>query len=214
MSKIWFTSDHHFGHGRIVGYCNRPWWRLAHPEDRCNRHLMKVVPNTQLMENDLVQRWNSRVAEEDTVYHLGDFAWWKLPPEEVVRIRQRLNGKIKLLVGNHDVDRMTRAMLPSTCELFFEAGDGNSAALSAVIQLDGKTIALAHHGPHSSPHRDMTGLLEHTDLLLHGHSHAHRGIIVRQTNRGDGKMIPTVDMSVEGWDYAPASLDEILEKIK
>jgi calcineurin-like phosphoesterase family protein len=25
--------------------------------------------------------------------------------------------------------------------------------------------------------------------------------------------IPTVDMSVEGWDYAPASFDEILARV-
>jgi len=48
------------------------------------------------------------------------------------------------------------------------------------------------------------------DLLLHGHSHCAKGVVVRKV----GAEVPAVDMGVEGWDYAPASLDEILARVK
>jgi len=55
-SKIWFTSDHHFGHKNIIEFSKRPF------------------ANVEEMNAELVKRWNERIAKEDKVYHLGDFA--------------------------------------------------------------------------------------------------------------------------------------------
>ena len=30
--RTWFTSDHHFGHHKIIGYCNRPFNSVGHME--------------------------------------------------------------------------------------------------------------------------------------------------------------------------------------
>jgi calcineurin-like phosphoesterase family protein len=49
------------------------------------------------MNEELIKRWNSCVKQQDTVYHLGDFAWRNL--EE---IKSRLNGHIHICTGNHD----------------------------------------------------------------------------------------------------------------
>lgn len=54
MSKIWFTSDTHFCHDR--GFLYEP----------------RGFTNVEDMNEAIVQRWNSVVAPEDTVYHLGD----------------------------------------------------------------------------------------------------------------------------------------------
>jgi calcineurin-like phosphoesterase family protein len=74
----WFTSDTHFQHEKIIGYCNRPFKSIE--------------------EHDsiLIESWNHFVKPTDTVYHLGDFAW------KDQRIARKLNGGIHLIRGNHD----------------------------------------------------------------------------------------------------------------
>ena len=52
------------------------------------------------MDETLINNWNSVVNKDSIVFHLGDFAWgdfksWK-------SVRERLNGHIVLIKGNHD----------------------------------------------------------------------------------------------------------------
>lgn len=77
-----FTSDTHFGHANIINLCNRPFKDVNHMNDM------------------LVENWNSVVSDDDTVFHLGDFALggsavWS-------NVLSRLKGKIYLILGNHD----------------------------------------------------------------------------------------------------------------
>lgn len=83
-----YTSDTHFGHTNILAYCP-------------NRQ--RYVSDIQQMEDFLVERWNSQVGTDDTVYHLGDFAMGDR--SQIPRILSRLNGKIVLIAGNHDHKR-------------------------------------------------------------------------------------------------------------
>ena len=78
---IFFTSDTHFGHAKIIEYCNRPFTDISH------------------MNESMIEKWNAVVGPGDTVYHLGDFS---MGPKENVQIRKRLNGKVILVKGNHD----------------------------------------------------------------------------------------------------------------
>lgn len=80
---IFFTSDLHFGHARILQYCSRPFLDV---ED---------------MHRELVRRWNATVRPEDTVYVLGDFALY-LRKREVEDILVLLHGFKILVAGNHD----------------------------------------------------------------------------------------------------------------
>lgn len=82
---IWFTSDTHFNHERVLTLSNRPFKDVAE------------------MEDVLVANWNARVQQGDTVYHLGDFAMH--PRDEIPRILSRLNGRVVLVAGNHDHKR-------------------------------------------------------------------------------------------------------------
>ena len=80
--EIWFTSDTHWGHKNIIKLCNRPF------------------QNVEEMNEVLIENWNKVVSKDDTVFHLGDFAfggssvWNSIIP--------RLNGHINLIIGNHD----------------------------------------------------------------------------------------------------------------
>lgn len=82
MSDTWFISDTHFNHQKIIEYCHRPF------------------PNTAIMEHHMIQSWNERVRKDDIVYHLGDFGFGS--KEEISAIVSQLNGKIRLVKGNHD----------------------------------------------------------------------------------------------------------------
>lgn len=80
--KHWLTSDTHFYHANILKYCNRPF------------------KDVDEMNEELVKRWNSVVKPNDIVHHLGDFCFGK--KENVLEILPKLNGKIDLILGNHD----------------------------------------------------------------------------------------------------------------
>lgn len=79
---IFFTADHHFGHANVIHYSGRPFRDLPH------------------MHEVMIERWNSVVKPNDTVYHLGDI--FLCSQQEALRIRARLNGNILLILGNHD----------------------------------------------------------------------------------------------------------------
>lgn len=76
---IFFTSDTHYAHKRIIEYSKRPFGDI---------HEMREV---------MVARWNAVVGCNDTVYHLGDVSFQRNDP-----IVWRLNGTKVLVAGNHD----------------------------------------------------------------------------------------------------------------
>lgn len=80
--SVLFTSDTHFGHARIIEYCARPFASVLE------------------MDHEMIQRWNERVNEGDTVYHLGDFAFARV--ERIREILSQLKGTKVLIRGNHD----------------------------------------------------------------------------------------------------------------
>lgn len=93
---IWLTSDTHFGHRNIIKYCNRPW----NSGKDLNGELIVTDEDVLAMDNELIARWNSVVGKDDLVWHLGDFA---LGGKEVAeRVFPQLNGRINLVMGNHD----------------------------------------------------------------------------------------------------------------
>jgi len=75
-------SDTHFGHKNIIEYENRPF------------------ESVEEMDETMIRNWNSVVGMNDTVWHLGDFAL--CGAERTREIIHSLNGRIKLLKGNHD----------------------------------------------------------------------------------------------------------------
>jgi calcineurin-like phosphoesterase family protein len=81
---MFFTSDTHFGHKRILEYC------------ATTRQYEDIAAHDEA----LINAWNERVGRKDHVYHLGDFAF--LPADKTNEIMSRLNGYIHLIEGNHD----------------------------------------------------------------------------------------------------------------
>ena len=53
------------------------------------------------MQDKMIEKWNNKVSNEDTVYILGDFSF-KLQKSAAIKILRQLNGKKVLIKGNHD----------------------------------------------------------------------------------------------------------------
>lgn len=112
--KVFFTSDTHFFHGRIIELCNRPF------------------ADVEEMNETLISNWNRVVPHDGIVFHLGDFAYGGA--DEWNGVLDRLRGEIHLILGNHDM-RMART---DVMDRFAEV------TLQKVIRVDGRKIILNH----------------------------------------------------------------------
>lgn len=79
---IYFTSDLHFFHDRMITRLNRPFRNGDH------------------MNQTLIRNWNQRVKAEDEIYILGDFTM--KGPAMASSILTQLKGRKYLIRGNHD----------------------------------------------------------------------------------------------------------------
>lgn len=90
----YFTADTHFGHKNVAVH--------------------RKFESVELMDAALINQWNAVVKPQDTVYHLGDFAFGK----DFRGYLGLLNGHIRLILGNHDelskVSRCSFASVDST----------------------------------------------------------------------------------------------------
>jgi calcineurin-like phosphoesterase family protein len=160
--SIFFVSDTHFGHAKIIDYCNRPF------------------ESVEEMNDAMVRNWNGAVSPKDTVYHLGDVAFHNYECIE------RLNGKLKLVPGNHDHERAKKVM-----HLFDEV-------LPEVhyLKLDKDHRFVLCHYPFESWRREYR-------YHLHGHTHGTAGV---KMNRLDVGVDATTIMR-------PLHVDEIMERM-
>ncbi len=113
--NVWFTSDTHFGHENIIRFCNRPF------------------KNVDEMDEHIVNQWNSVVKPDDHVFHLGDFCFKS--KRVWLDYIERLNGKIHLILGNHD----SKMVFNQNLQKHFE-----EITFQKVINIDQYKIYLNH----------------------------------------------------------------------
>lgn len=173
---IFFTSDTHYGHKNIIKYSNRPYSGVDH------------------MNEMLIANWNSVVKPDDTVYHLGDFAFYS-DVNKIISIIKRLNGNKVFIRGNHD-KIMER---PEIKELFLEYHDYKEIYVQDPTAEKGRQhIVLLHYGMRvwNKSHRGS--------WQLYGHSH------------GSLPELPgyrAFDVGVDCWNYTPISYNQVKTKM-
>jgi calcineurin-like phosphoesterase family protein len=151
---------------------------------------MRPWDTVEAMDEAMVERWNSVVRPQDTVYHLGDV----VINRKALPTLGRLNGQKTLIKGNHDVFRLEE-YTP-----FFKDIRGVGA-------LDG--FVLTHVPVHPDSIERWTG-------NFHGHTHWHR--VMRKANLRedcDGNVLwdTVIDKSylclcVEHTNFTPISLED------
>lgn len=143
---LFFSSDFHLSHFRIIEYCNRPFKSIAE------------------MNDTIINNFNSVIEPEDTLYHLGDFCLGN-KYEYQVHLLSRLNFKKIMIVGNHDNKKNLKRMA--------ESGIIESFHNTLGIEIDGQYIWMSHH-PNRTWYFENVDISPHdpkTVWKLHGHLH-------------------------------------------
>lgn len=150
------------------------------------------------MNETLIDNWNKTVGPNDIVYHLGDFcfagsaAWHSLLGQ--------LNGRIHLIVGNHDEKNLRQGY-----EQLFE-----SIVPQARLFIEGYNVYLNHY-----PFMCYPGYKPYT-IQLFGHIHSsHSKFDGLDAVIAKKSLQPSqYDVGVDWNNYAPISWREVIEKIK
>ena len=160
--SVFFTADNHFGHANIIDYCDRPF------------------SSVEEMDQTMLDHWNFLVRPEDTVIHLGDFAFGNI--EKVRRYLSQVSGKIILILGNHD--RRVKAFHDWGIEV----------RKHAVLPLPGGKRVFLQHRPVTDKEQ-----WRRSSFQLCGHIH--------QKQHFDPKII---NVGVDVWNFAPVACEIIL----
>lgn len=166
---IWVISDTHFNHENIIKYCDRPFDNVHH------------------MNETIVENWNAVVKPEDIVYHCGDVYFSK--KADSTNILGRLNGRKRLILGNHD-DGKDKLLLNTfqkilAWRMFPEFG-----------------LLLSHFPVHQG---SMRGHKAGVDLV-NVHGHTHQNLVLLENSRPDRRY---KNVSVEQTGYVPVNIETL-----
>lgn len=183
-SGVFFTSDTHFGHSKIIDYCKRPF--------------------SSIEEHDktLIQNWNNVVRQDDIVFHLGDFAYGN--SQFVSNTIKQLNGNIILIKGNHDL----RNMNPTLYNMF------SDAVYQARILIDKQTVYLNHFPFLCFEHGDINLYKDNYSIQLFGHVHSGPLTSSEDVNRLNILFPTQYDVGVDNNNFTPISWIDVKNKIK
>ena len=167
VNDCWLISDTHFNHKKIQEYCNRPddW------------------------QDMIISNWNKTIDTNDTVLHLGDFAFGNKALTYKIT-KQLVNGDIYMIKGNHD--RHSKMWYKDI---------GITVVPSFMVSIEGtnKTLYFTHR---KMKHEHFYG------INIHGHIHQ-KGKYISFTNEG-----MYVNVCLEQTNYFPVKLSTVLSQIK
>lgn len=174
----WFTSDLHLDHKNCLTLGNgRPF------------------SSVQQMNEEIIKRWNKKIAPTDVVYLLGDICWgWN--SKRINEVFHKMNGIKYLILGNHD-----RPKNFTNVNCFVEMTPYKE------IMIDDDHIVLCHF-----PIADWSRAY-HGAYHLYGHCHGSFDL-AQVTKNLNHKNTRCMDVGVDTHNYEPWSWQEIKEKLK
>lgn len=188
---IRYISDLHFSHRNILRYDNRPW------------------QNVDDMNQDMIALWNTTVQDDDLVYILGDVVWSN-KYQDWENILTQLAGHKFIVKGNHDKTEILNELKKngyidgwSHQEVVHDPGTNGKA----------RYVVLNH-----SPMPFFVNMHHDNTYHLYGHVHIsfdyqvikHVRKQIEDLYQHEVRMY-NVGCMVRGMDYAPRTLDEIIE---
>lgn len=170
MKDIWVISDHHWSQESILSF-----------KDDNGNLVRPQFSNVHEMDEYMIEKWNSVVKMGDKVYHLGDFYSGDL--SKFMDLRKKLNGKINLIIGNHDdIDFMVKSKAFNKVQFWRKLPEFG--------------LLLSH-----LPQRKETLYHYHTQSYLkniHGHIH-----------QNDSYEDYQINVCVEKVNYTPVNIEEL-----
>lgn len=203
-ARTFFTADTHFGH-RLMAL------HRGHAPGAGSRDDV-TLEHVRAHDEDIVASWNSVVSDKDVVWHLGDLTLKHAA--EIADILRRLNGRNRLVLGNHDrVHPLFRERaIAAQQELLRSGVEYVCTAARATIPggNSGRLPVMLSHFPYRTAsqddHRFRAWQLEDVgDWILHGHTHSHLAV--------DADLPRQIKVGWDAW-RRPVSADEILRLIR
>ena len=185
----YYISDLHFDHRNILSFDQRPF------------------DSIEQMNNVLIENWNNKVGDNDDVYILGDFCFGNLERWKFFLLE--LKGRKHLIVGNHDSKRINNLDI---YKLF------NSIDYYLELQDNGRTVILSHY-----PILFYNHSYSSNTFMLYGHVHNRTEEakytkkfieILKEKSKLNCANLFNVGCMIQGIDYTPRTLDEIIEIYK
>jgi len=185
--KTFITSDIHFNHISILKYnstsrgydCN-----LGQPD----------WPDVEEMNDKIIKNWNSLVSDNDIVFILGDVAMGKII--DAPNLIRQLNGKKKLISGNHDITLKKLIKNNESYNDLFESI--HDYYEYSHVHNNKKVMMCMSHFPMRHWHGQNRGT-----LMLHGHLHGSRCDVPGRIK----------DVGLDTNNLFPYLLDDVIEEL-
>lgn len=177
--SIYITSDLHFGHNKPFLYEPRGFSSIEEHDEA------------------IIERWNSVVKPEDTVYILGDLMLNN--NEHGVECLHRLNGIKNVIRGNHDTD--TRIDL----YMYEQGADIAYCGEALTIKYKGKRFYLSHFPTITTNDCDPHLKVSQMTFNLFGHTHQQTNFYLNQ--------FYMYHVGMDSHNCYPVLLDDIIEEI-
>lgn len=198
MSNIFFISDTHFGHEKLVGKGAAGFSKPMHGESCGDGESARPFATIEEHDEALLKNWNSVVGVNDTVYHLGDFAVGGDISDRVRDIISQLNGRMNLTPGNHCTWKKIQEIMKTV---------KNFNKLQGSFEFRGDFI-LQHIPVHP---REVSKRFK---ACVHGHLHK-EVVVFDGPFCGEAPVDPRyVNVSCEQINYTPISWDDIKQRLR
>jgi len=165
QEDAWIIADTHFNHYNMIEYRQRPFFTVGD------------------MNDALVYNWNSVVRKNDQVIFLGDFSLGN--DDETQKITKWLNGRISMIMGDHDQSR----------SITWWKNCGFETVIDHPVLYN--HIYILSHEPENWVANSNMSILN-----IHGHTH-------KTYNKVQGH--PYFNVSAEATNYAPIQLGSIMD---
>lgn len=169
--SLFFSSDLHLHHKNILSF-----------EDDNGEKFRGRFSSVEEMNEYIIERHNSVIGVSDKWYCLGDLSF---SIKELDILLSRMNGKKRLILGNHDYGRKR------DFEVYFKHFE--------------KILESRRMGPLLFTHRPVYIGEAESKVKANVHGHIH------EKSLPDSRYL---NISVERIDYTPISMDEIIETFK
>lgn len=144
--NIWFTADLHLYHDNILWMNNRPF-------KTCDE-----------MWGYFKTEWNSKVSQDDYVFVLGDVLW-KSSAQRLANMDKSLNGKICIVMGNHDKEMKVSKTNKTNFDVFYSHERSEFIRVKSQKLGVDQYVFMSHYPALSWPHKGRGS------IMLHGHTH-------------------------------------------
>lgn len=198
---VWFTSDQHFGHARLL---------------ELSAARGAAFPTVTDMNARLITNWNMVVAPEDTVYVLGDFDMHG--KDATLAFVGTLVGAKVLIAGNHDSCWAGARDGWKARDRYLAAGfaavmDFAVTTLPPVRPKAPATRVMLSHFPYAGDSHGSDGYAQyrlHDEGVALLHGHVHDSFRERRTKGGTWG----INVGVDWWDYAPVSSETLAQHLE